>query len=264
MVTCLLTQPQPRVAALCEQVRAAGAEALELAFNRLEPIAGAEASLRALDFERFDRIVFVSPSAVWFARAAIDMMARADRPRIAVIGAGTDDALHAQRPGLPTLRPASGPYDAEHLAAMPEMQAKSNRAMLVIRADRGRDDWIARCREQGVEVTVIALYRSVATNPDLAAIETLGRLAVSQARVITLVSSMGLAERLIGWQPGVLADRSGQNAVSLSAWLRDQPVLVSHPRIAGRLTDGGFGSMVLPSDGQSLVGAAIQWAHENA
>lgn len=264
MVTCLLTQPQPRVAGLCEQVRAAGLAAVSLGFTSLQSIEGAAAELISLDFERFDRIVFVSPSAVWFAREAIDRMVKARRPRIAVIGAGTQAALIAQQPGVQPLKPSQSPFDAEHLAAIPEMQPADNQAMLVVRADRGREDWIERYRLQGVEMTVVALYRALATDPAPAAVQSLVQLARADSKALTLVSSVDLADRLVNWQPDPPLDDLARGQPSITPWLRRQPVFVTHPRIASRLTDGGFGSTILPSDGQSLVGAAIQWAHENA
>lgn len=259
MVTCLLTQPAPRVAALCEQVRMAGLAAVSLGFSSLQPIEGASAGLLSLDFERYDRIVFVSPSAVWFARDAIHRMVQARRPRIAVIGAGTQAALIAQQPDVQPLKPSQSPYDAEHLAAIPEMQPADNQSMLIVRADRGRNDWIERYRQQGVEMTVVALYRALATEPAPEAVQSLAQLALADSKALTVVSSVGLADRLVSWRPDIAQDQP-----LITTWLRRQPVFVSHPRIAGRLTDGGFGSTILPSDDQSLVGAAIQWAHENA
>lgn len=264
MVTCLLTQPQPRVAALCEQVRAAGLAAVPLEFTSLELIEGAAAELMSLDFERFDRIVFVSPSAVWFARQAIDRMAKARRPQIAVIGAGTQAALTVQHPGIQPLKPSQPPYDAEHLAAIPDMQLAENQAMLVVRADRGREDWIEQYRRQGVKMTVLALYRALTTDPAPEAVQSLVKLAQADAKALTVVSSVGLADRLLDWRPDPPQNSPTGGQAPIGSWLRRQPVFVAHPRIASRLTDGGFGSTILPSDDQSLLGAAIQWAHENA
>ena len=264
MVTCLLTQPVPRLAVLCDEVRAAGLVAVPLAFSRLEPIEGAAARLSNMDFEAFDKIIFVSPSAVMFGRDAIDRMASAKRPQIATIGAGTATALNAVNPDITALQPPDPPYDADHLSAIAQMNPRLNRAMLVVRGERGRDDWIENYQGAGVAMTVVALYRAQATDPGAHAVASVTKLAVSDGKALTLVSSMGLAERLLSWQPPVNPADPAVSTEAVIDWLRKQPVMVSHPRVGKRLTDGGFDSTILPAGQQSLVGAAIQWAHENA
>ncbi|MFK7963401.1 MAG: uroporphyrinogen-III synthase [Burkholderiaceae bacterium] len=264
MVTCLLTQPVPRLAALCDEIRAAGLVAVPLAFSRLELIESAAGRLADLNFEAFDKIIFVSPSAVLFARDAIAQMVAARRPHIAVIGAGTAAALNTAHAGVSALQPPDPPYDADHLSAIAEMAPGKNEAMLVVRGERGRDDWIENFRGAGVAMTVVALYRTRAIDPDASAVASVMGLAGSDSKALTLVSSMGLAERLLTWQPPDESVNPGVSSQAVIDWLRRQPAMVSHPRVAKRLTDGGFDSTILPAGQQSLVSAAIQWAHENA
>lgn len=249
MVTVLLTQPQPRVVAAAAQLQAAGLQPVMLTFTRLEALPTAATELASLDPAQFQRIVFVSPSAVWFARDRLQDICTACPDGLAVIGTGTEAALRAQVPGIRVKRPAQPPYDAASLMALPAMQAPAAKTVLVIRGEQGRQDWINACRATGTSIRVLSLYRQQPVQPDPGALRAVSALASTDQKALIMVTSVGLAARLIDWPVDDVCFR----------WLRQQPCMVSHPRISERLRAGGFGQPLLGNSDVSLLDAAIQW-----
>ncbi|MGH1358539.1 MAG: uroporphyrinogen-III synthase [Burkholderiaceae bacterium] len=253
MATVLLTQPGPRVTGIAKQIEAAGITARRLSFSQLTPLPGGARKLTDCLSHSYDRVIFVSPSAVWFARDQLAALASACDGAIAVIGAGTEASLLAQAGDLIStdkiIRPSQSPFDADALLVEPAMRADALQSILVIRGLQGRDDWIDSYRKQAVSVTVACLYERQSLTPQDQEVTALERLAQSDQPTLVLVTSVAHAGQLCAWSTGK----------PFESWLRQQPCMVSHPRIAQKLTDGGFQVMVpAPGDNSMAVGA-IQW-----
>ncbi len=257
MATVILTQPEPRAGLIADTLRQAGIQSVSLSFSRLQALPDGLAQLRARLGESFDRIIFVSPSAVWFARSLLPAIMAACPRGIAVIGAGTESALVEQLGGsakdVPLIRPEHAPFDADALLALPAMTADLVRSIVVVRGRQGRDDWIEGCRARGLTVSTVCLYERLALEPAQAESERLTALAATDESALIMVTSVAHARQLCSWGEGR----------PFAQWLQRQTCLVSHPRVATCLTDGGFSAIAFAPDQGSLVDAAIQWWRAN-
>lgn len=252
MVAVFLTQPEPRVGQLASRLAMHGAEPVLLTFSRLVARPEGLASLGRLDLSRTDRIVFVSPTSVSFAAPLLPAIHAACPDGLAAIGAGTAAALAELLPGAAVIRPESPPFDADALSAMPSMQPARVRSLVVIRGDSGREDWIAAYEQAGTHVVRIALYETQDTQPLVDAGEQVQAAADSGLPALTLVTTVGLARRLVDWLGGLPS----------AAWFREQACLTAHPRIRDHLQLAGFTrASVAPGD-ESLTAAAVKWLND--
>ena len=165
-----LTQPQPRCASLARSLRAQGHEVLELALRHLVPIAAQSPARQALAISgTVDWLIFVSPGAVEAALPVLLAQPGGWLPRagLAMIGPGTAAALrdHGLEPeGLPIAwcLPARAPFDAGALIAQPPFDRPAGLRLMVLRGERGREDWIDTLRARGARLSVVAVHQATA------------------------------------------------------------------------------------------------------
>jgi uroporphyrinogen III methyltransferase / synthase len=151
--TVAVTRARAQASGLAARLRALGAQVVEAPVIRAEPLDTAIPDLTA-----YDLVVLTSPTGVHllFERLPGDARAWAGRT-VAAIGPGTAAALreHGIEPDvLPERAVAESLLEA--LADVPA------RSALVARAQEARDVLPDGLRERGVEVDVLALYRTVA------------------------------------------------------------------------------------------------------
>lgn len=248
----VLTHPVPRCGALAAGLRRHAHRVLELPVRCLEPRTDDPRTLGLLDaLDRFDWIVFVSPGAVGAAWPALHArLPRWPRQGIGLIGPGTEAALRAaglQPPaGGRWVRPERAPYDAQALLAQPPFDAPAGLAMLVIRGERGRDDWIATLRERGARVEVAAVLRAEPIEPDPAALaEACAWLEQAAEQPVAFVFSTGDAiDRLDGLLPA--KHRAAARALAV------------HPRLVMRLRELGWSSAGLLEPGEAGLRLALE------
>lgn len=229
----LVTRPRPQAQAWVERLREEGWDAAALPLLGIDEApdtrAVAEAWSRLPDFAL---AVFVSPNAVqrffdWRpAGAAWPSQVMAGSP-----GPGTSAALRACGvPAASLVAPAEGAaqFDSESLWAQlgPRRDWRGAR-VLIVRGEGGRD-WLANTLSQaGAGVEFLQAYRRGA--PDWSEAER-GLLSEALERPpahLWLLSSSEAVDRLQSLAPGV--DWSSSRAVA------------THPRIAQRARDAGFG-----------------------
>ncbi len=177
-----LTQPQPRCASLARSLRAQGHEVLELAVRRLTPIAAQSPARETLaTSSAVDWLIFVSPGAVEAAMPVLLARPGGWLPRagLAMIGPGTAATLrdHGLAPeGLPIAwcQPERAPFDAAALITQPPFDRPAGLRLMVLRGERGREDWIDTLRARGARLSVVAVHQATALQPPDAA---LGRAA---------------------------------------------------------------------------------------
>jgi uroporphyrinogen III methyltransferase/synthase len=152
-VAVAVTRARAQASGLTARLEALGAAVVQAPSIRVEPL-----PFELPDLSQYDLLVLTSPNAVeaLFLRAH-DARALAG-PAIAVIGPGTADALRA-RGVTPDIVPerAVGESLARALADGPGF----HRA-LIARAEQARDVVPDGLRAAGIEVDVVALYRTVA------------------------------------------------------------------------------------------------------
>ncbi len=151
-VSVAVTRARAQASELAARLRALGAAVVEAPAIRIEPL---EVVVPPLD--EFDLICFTSPNGVdQLMRRVRDARALAG-PTIAAIGPGTARALRErgiEADVVPERSIAESLVEA--LAQVPVKNA------LVARAQEARDVLPDALRERGAEVTVLALYRTVA------------------------------------------------------------------------------------------------------
>jgi len=229
----VLTHAAPRVHRLAQRLGEAGHDVIALPLRRLRPLDGAEPWCHAGGgLAHWDWVVFVSPGALEIALDALDV-AWPPSLGIAVIGPGSAEALaaHERAPvQAPVACPATPPYDAAGLMREPPFASPAGLRVLVVRGERGRDDWIDALRARGAAVEVRALYRMEPQPPDAGGLARLRAWAADGAAadfVFAGVETVIAVDALLGEQ-------------GLRDWAHGQRALAVHPRIAESLRARGW------------------------
>jgi uroporphyrinogen III methyltransferase/synthase len=182
----VVTRARAQASGLARTLAALGAEVVELPAIRIEPRIDSSEVRRAVDeIHTYALICLTSPNGV---RLLFDALAAAGRDAralaqatVAAIGPGTAAALR-ERGIVADVVPERSIAEAlvEALADVEVFE----RPVLVARAAEARDVLPDALRDRGANVDVVALYETVAEEPDPAAIE-----AAQGADYVTLTSS---------------------------------------------------------------------------
>lgn len=149
----LITRPEPQALEFTRAVEQAGGTAIVFPVLEIQPrdrqvVEREQASLPAPDIA-----VFVSRNAVLYG---LDLIAD-ESVRIAAIGPATRAAIEAAGRQV-DIWPARG-FDTEHLLREPSMQEVQGKAVVIVRADRGRELLGSTLRERGARVDYLSVYR---------------------------------------------------------------------------------------------------------
>ena len=229
----LVTRPDAQARAWVRDLTGQGIDAVALPLIDIGPpadTAAVAAAWQGLAAHRL--VVFVSPNAAerFFALrpAAMPWPATA---MAASVGPGTSETL--RRCGVPSERivepPASSPqFDSEALWSVLSAHDWSGASVLLVRGDGGRD-WLAdTLRAQGARIEFVSAYRRIAPRLDDALRQPLLEAALADpAAHLWFFSSGEAIDNLREACPGV-------------DW-REARALATHPRIAQRARDCGFG-----------------------
>jgi uroporphyrinogen-III synthase len=157
----IVTRPEGQAADLASALRARGAEVIEAPAIRIEPVAEGGAldhSVQEAAGGRYAWVVFTSAAGVeaWFDRAAALELGPEDlRARVAVVGAGTGDALEA-RGRKPDLIP-----DSFTTLALGEAFPSGEGEVLLARADAASGELDGAIRDKGWTPVQVNAYRTV-------------------------------------------------------------------------------------------------------
>ena len=185
-LTVVVTRARAQASGVAATLRALGAQAVELPAIRIKPrIDTPEVRDAVADLHSYALVCLTSPNGVrllFEAMAAQGRDARAlANATVAAIGPGTAAAL-AERGVIADLVPERS--IAESLVEALADVDVSRRPVLVARAAEARDVLPDALRNRGAEVDVLALYETVAEDPDPEAVE-----AAQDADYITFTSS---------------------------------------------------------------------------
>ncbi len=246
----LVTRPAEQAGRLVARLQEMGARPLLFPALAIVGSNNPEALRAAFaDIERFDWVVFISPTAAQFGLAALEKANPAALLRIkaAAVGSGTAAVLRAA--GVrQVVVPAVG-ADSEHLLALLEFADLSGRRILILRGEGGRELIADTLRARGAQVEYAECYRRVCPSTD----PTPLRLAVAQQQVqaITVFSRETLDNllELLGEQADVA---------------RALPIFAPHRRIAQHALAQGFSKAVETAPGEDgvLAGLVEYFAHE--
>ena len=252
MPLCLLvTRPQPQADAWVERLRADGIDAQALPLLEISAVVDLSALHTAWhDLPRYALAMFVSPNAVshFFAARPAELSAQGWPPgtRAAATGPGTLQAL--QMAGVPAALCVAPPADAPRFdsAALWELlrgESWSGREVLVLRGDGGRDEFAIDLRAAGAAVHFTQAYHRGPAQPN--AIERV-RLERAIAEPESHLWWLSSAEA-VGYLPQLAAGAD---------WSASQ-ALASHPRIAERARELGFGRVFEASPTLDAVRASL-------
>jgi len=182
----VVTRARAQASGMARTLSALGAEVIELPAIRIEPRIESGEVRRAVDeIHTYALVCLTSPNGV---RLLFDALAAAGRDArslanatVAAIGPGTASALR-ERGVIADIVPERSIAEAlvEALAEVDVFE----RPVLVARAAEARDVLPDALRDRGARVDVVALYETVAEDPDPAAIE-----AARDADYVTFTSS---------------------------------------------------------------------------
>lgn len=250
MGAVVLTQPQPRVAALAAQLRLAGHQPIVCSFTELVPDAAELERLANTRWEDYERVLLTSPSAAEFLLLALGHRLPVVI-RLGVVGPGS---LQALRDGLPAggavdvIHPPGPPYDADALLALPQLADLKGRRVMVLRGERGRSDWLETMAARGASLDVRIIYASRPIEPANQARLELLELSQKDAQAVFVVTTSESAQQLDDWVAGG----------GFGDWARSQRALTVHPRIARTLAGLGWKTITVVGPGEQALQAALE------
>lgn len=193
-------------------------------------------------------VVFVSSNAVARFFAARPAGSAWPQARLAAApGPGTADALRAAGvPAAAIVEPAADAPQLDSEALWQELRRRdwAGRSVLVVRGDGGRDWLVERLVEAGARVDAVAAYRRTAPRLSAEARRRLDAAVADPARHAWLFSSSE-----------AIAHLEALDGVAIGAASR---ALATHPRIAARARQAGFGDVSEVQPGLDAVVACIQ------
>lgn len=245
----IVTRPAAQADTWVHSLVQHGIEAVALPLIDIVPPADASAVHQAWrDLATQRLVVFVSPNAAeQFFALRPDSAAWPATVLAATVGPGTTQTL--KRHGVPpTLivepAPDAPQFDSESLWQQLETRDWRGAAVLIVRGDGGRE-WLAdTLRESGAEIAFVSAYRRAAPRLDAAAERLLDEAIARPGEHLWFFSSSEALDHLAQLRPH--ADWSAAHAIA------------THPRIAQRARDCGFGVIRASRPTLDAVIACIQ------
>jgi uroporphyrinogen-III synthase len=245
----LITRPQPQATQWVGKLAALGLHAVALPLLEIAPAPEPEVvRAAAAQWVAGDLVMFVSPNAA--AQCMACLGAAWTWPagvQAAATGPGTVAVLTAAGvPAASIVAPDAdaAQLDSEHLWLKLKAQAWQGRRAWVVRGDGGRD-WLAKTLQAaGAEVQFVPAYSRRRPEWSLAQQAVLAQAVAKPEAHVWLLSSSEALDHLLHMAADV-------------AWARSV-ALASHPRIAQRARDLGFGRV---DEIQPTPEAVAQWFH---
>jgi len=185
----LVTRPRDQAAGLVEPLQQAGASVIELPTLAIEPLPlTGEARTRMLDLDQYAFVICVSPNA-----ARLGLEALADywpqwpvQQQWLAVGPATGEVMADW--GL-NLKVGQQGATSETLLDWPELQDLTDRKVLIMRGEGGRETLADTLRQRGARVDYLELYRRSQPTADTAPL--LQALACGPV-ILTVTSGDGL------------------------------------------------------------------------
>jgi uroporphyrinogen-III synthase len=234
----LVTRPQPQADQWVARLRTEGIDAHALPLLAIDAVADPGALHGAWrELPRYALVMFVSPNAVGHFFAARPATVTAPGwpagTRAAATGPGTLQCL--LEAGVPAAQCVAPPADAAQfdsatLWSQLRHEAWAGRDVLVLRGDGGRDEFAGHLRRAGASVQFVQAYRRGPAVPGDAERRLFATALARPQQHVWWLSSAEAVGYLPQLAPG--ADWRGARA------------LASHPRIAARAREIGFGQVL--------------------
>jgi uroporphyrinogen-III synthase len=254
--TVVLTQPALRTAPLVARLNARGVATECWPMSLIAAADGTDWVALAGGLAASDWVVFPSPGAIEVTLASLraaDLHWPAG-PSIGLVGRGSVQALLPWRPHWSALRdarvlaPGGEDQDADALLALPEFAAVEGRRVAVISRVGVEPRGVQALRARGANVQVWGVYRVDPLAPPPHAGAWLAWRAAHRRGVAICVADAGSGRRLGGF-----VDR-----LPVGDWVRGQPLLTQHRRIAAALRADGWRCVHRHDPGTDGLVAALE------
>ena len=242
-VGVLVTRPAGQASGLMQRLVEAGAKPFSFPALAIFPVdtPALRQALAALDL--FDLALFVSPTAVEQGLAALG---RPWPASLAVAGIGSGTARALQRAGIARVVTPLDGADSEHLLALPEFRSMTDRCVLIVRGEGGRELIADTLAARGAEITHAVCYRR--GRPEADPVPLLKALAAAELQAVTVMSSETLDHLM------ALAGDGGRAA------LLALPLFAPHARIAAHARALGFAEAIATAPGDDgLVAGLVEY-----
>ena len=242
----LVTRPTGVAEPLAACLRAQGCDAVLLpAIEILPPEdrAGLEVVIDRL--EEFDIAVFISPTAVRRANAAVSAR-REWPPRLKYAAVGSETARALRNIGLAEVLAPRGRGDSAALAALPELSHVAGQRIVIFRGQGGRETLREVLVARGAQVEYAQCYRRARPRAQVGPlVERWGR---GEIDAVSVTSAEAL-ENLFA-----MLEAAGTSGPAL---LRATPVFVPHPRVADAARSRGIERVVITPAGDQALAQAL-------
>lgn len=156
----MITRPAHQAGPLAQAISAAGGHAFLFPTLEIRPTElSATDQDRLLQVNHYDILIFISPNAVEHGLNQINtIMPLADNVLIATIGQGSARALRHKLGKNPDIVPETE-FNSEGLLATPAMQDVTNKRILIIRGNPGREHLKQGLEQRGARVDYLGVYQ---------------------------------------------------------------------------------------------------------
>ncbi len=246
----IVTRPPEQAEPWCEQLRAFGADARAVPLLALEPLtdpAQVQAiKERLLDFDHYQKAIFVSRNAVCFGLEWLrDYWPQWPRG-VAFLAVGDSTARQLQAEGLEVTDLAvarRGAMNSETLLQAPALQRVAGEKILIFRGLGGRGKLAEVLRQRGARVDYCELYRRVLPEGAAAALAAaFADAAVWQQRNIIVLHS---GETLNHYRQALAQLAQNDGSAALVGRLQQLPLLVPGQRVAQLAQEAGFTQLLV-------------------
>jgi uroporphyrinogen-III synthase len=252
----VLTQPDPRGAAIAAAVARPGLLPVRWPLSRIVPTATLDAAGLHARLAASDWVLVPSPGAIHvvadlLAAGGLDWPAR---PAVGLVGPGSLEAWRSRAQALPGLRGARvvvppGPaFDAAGLLAAPELARLDGQLVLVLRREDVEPAWAEGLRARGAQVRTLAAYRAEPIGPPAGAADWLTAVGARGEALAWSVASAEAGGRLAAFVA----------PLPCGDWALGRPVLAQHPRIGAALQGYGWRDVRLHDPGVEALVRALE------
>lgn len=180
----------------------------------------------AKNMNSYDFIFFISAAAVTWGTTLLALNGNTGSPQMlwGAVGASTAQAM--REAGLPVnIVPANG-YDSENLLRMPQLEAVTNKNVLIVRGDGGRELLAQTLRQRGANVVYAQVYRRECPKESLSSALSPQDRAQIDAAVVTSNEGLRNIHTMAGAQ--------------LHSWLCELKLVVMSERAVAFARELGF------------------------
>ena len=225
--TIVITRPKLQANALARSIKAAGGHVLLFPTLEITPVQLAQADKDKIqNINEFDIIIFISPNAVEHGLKHIQALTElSEQTLLATIGTGSAKTLNSLLGKQPDIVPEEN-FSSEGLLATTAMQNVSNKRILIIRGDGGREHLKQTLQKRGAQVEYINVYQRLKPATNSSDLEQY--LQNNQIAAIVITSAENLKN---------LLEMIPEKATSL---LLQVPLLLLNQRLVDIAKEAGF------------------------